>query len=428
MLQFSVNCISLKLRYADGLGELRMEQTFDEFIDYCYSRILGRIPDPEGKEHYTELLNKGVPKHEILTSFLNSDEYVGRLKNLTVEAPENLKAEQTFDEFINYYYDRILGRAPDSEGREHYVKLLNKGVPKHEILASLLNSDEYAERVRYLMSPTIKFAHPGHFYSPLPNLDNISNLYQMIDKSRNPNGIEINGDKQIKLLKQFQKYVSIIPFGDGFKQKNTRYFFNGDEWYSYGDAIVLFCMINYFKPERLIEVGSGYSSIVTLDTCELSNLNTKITFIEPYPELILSLLSDQDDPEKLILRKEVQTVNLSLFEDLNSGDILFVDSSHVVKFGSDVLFILTEVLPRLKPGVIIHFHDIFWPFEYPLEWLEQGFAWNEAYFLKALLINNKSYEILYFNDYMGQMHRDLVEQHMPLALRNFGCGIWLKKT
>jgi hypothetical protein len=405
-----------------------MEQTFDEFIDYCYSRILGRIPDPEGKEHYTELLNKGVPKHEILTSFLNSDEYVGRLKNLTVEAPENLKAEQTFDEFINYYYDRILGRAPDSEGREHYVKLLNKGVPKHEILASLLNSDEYAERVRYLMSPTIKFAHPGHFYSPLPNLDNISNLYQMIDKSRNPNGIEINGDKQIKLLKQFQKYVSIIPFGDGFKQKNTRYFFNGDEWYSYGDAIVLFCMINYFKPERLIEVGSGYSSIVTLDTCELSNLNTKITFIEPYPELILSLLSDQDDPEKLILRKEVQTVNLSLFEDLNSGDILFVDSSHVVKFGSDVLFILTEVLPRLKPGVIIHFHDIFWPFEYPLEWLEQGFAWNEAYFLKALLINNKSYEILYFNDYMGQMHRDLVEQHMPLALRNFGCGIWLKKT
>lgn len=405
-----------------------MEQTFDEFIDYCYSRILGRIPDPEGKEHYTELLNKGVPKHEILTSFLNSDEYVGRLKNLTVEAPENLKAEQTFDEFINYYYDRILGRAPDSEGREHYVKLLNKGVPKHEILASLLNSDEYAERVRYLMSPTIKFAHPGHFYSPLPNLDNISNLYQMIDKSRNPNGIEINGDKQIKLLKQFQKYVSIIPFGDGFKQKNTRYFFNGDEWYSYGDAIVLFCMINYFKPERLIEVGSGYSSIVTLDTCELSNLNTKITFIEPYPELILSLLSDQDDPEKLILRKEVQTVSLSLFEDLNSGDILFVDSSHVVKFGSDVLFILTEVLPRLKPGVIIHFHDIFWPFEYPLEWLEQGFAWNEAYFLKALLVNNKSYEILYFNDYMGQMHRDLVEQHMPLALRNFGCGIWLKKT
>jgi hypothetical protein len=97
-------------------------------------------------------------------------------------------------------------------------------------------------------------------------------------------------------------------------------------------------MINYFKPKQLIEVGSGYSSLVTLDTCELSNLKTKITFIEPFPDLILSLLSDRDDPEKIILRKNVQTVNLSLFEDLNSWDILFVDSSHVVKLL--VMFIL----------------------------------------------------------------------------------------
>ncbi len=404
-----------------------MEQTFDEFLDYCYSKILGRFPDPEGKEHYIKLLNKGTPKHEILISFLNSDEYAERIKNLAVEEPESLKIEQTFDEFLDYCYSKILDRFPDYEGREHYNKLLNKGVPKHKILISLLNSDEYAERVKYIMSPAIKFAPPGHFYSPLPDPDNILNLYQKIDKSRNPTGIEINGDRQIELLKKFQKYISVIPFGDGFKQNNTRYFFNGNEWYSYGDAIVLFCMINYFKPERLIEVGSGYSSLVTLDTCELLNLKTRITFIEPYPDLILSILSDRDDPENLLLRKKVQTVDISLFEDLNSGDILFIDSSHIVKFGSDVLFILTEVLPRLKPGVIIHFHDIFWPFEYPLEWLEQGFAWNEAYYLKALLINNKNYKILYFNDYMGQMYYDLLKEYMPLALKNFGCGIWLKK-
>ena len=344
-----------------------------------------------------------------------------------MDALGGLEMEQTFDEFIDYCYNKVLGRIPDPEGKEYYVKLLNKGVSKHEILISFLNSEEYAERVKYLMSPTIKFAPPGHFYSPLPNIEDISELYQKIDKFQNPTCIDINRDKQVELLKQFQKYVSVVPFGDGFKKNNTRYFFNGNEWYSYGDAIILFCMINYFKPKQLVEVGSGYSSLVTLDTCELLNLKTKITFIEPFPDLLLSLLSDRDDPEKLLLRKEIQTVNLSLFEDLNSGDILFVDSSHVVKFASDVLFILTEVLPRLKPGVIIHFHDVFWPFEYPLEWLEQGFAWNEAYFLKALLTNNKNYEILYFNDYMGQMHQDLVKQYMPLALKNFGCGIWLKK-
>jgi hypothetical protein len=339
-----------------------------------------------------------------------------------------LKMDNTPEEFIYYCYNWILGRNPDPDGKEHYIKLLNAGVSKHEILISFLNSDEYAERRNSLMNPTIKFAPPGHFYSPLPNIDDIQKLYQKVDKSRNPMGIDINDDKQIELLKHFQKYSSVVPFGDGFKKNNTRYFFNGNEWYSYGDAIILFCMINYFKPNRFIEVGSGYSSLVTLDTCELLNLKTKITFIEPFPDLILSLLSNRDDSEKIILRKEVQTVNISLFDDLNGGDILFVDSSHVVKFASDVLFIVTEVLPRLKPGVIIHFHDIFWPFEYPLEWLERGFAWNEAYFLKLLLENNKNYEILYFNDYMGQMHQDLIEQYMPLALKNFGCGIWLKKV
>jgi hypothetical protein len=409
----------------EALGVLKMNQTFDEFIDYCYSRVLGRLPDPEGKEHYLKLLDKGVAKLEILISFLDSNEYAERLEFLNVI--EEMKMKLTFEEFIDFCYSKILGRTPDPGGKEHYLKQLNEGVSKYEILISFLNSEEYTQRIKYLMDPTIKFAPPGHFYSPLPDIDDVSNVYQNIDKSRSLIGIEIKDEEQIELLKQFQKYVSIIPFGDGFKKNETRYFFNGDEWYSYGDAIILFCMINHFKPKRLIEVGSGYSSLVSLDTCELSNLNTKITFIEPFPDLLLSLLPDRDNPEKFLLRKGIQKVNLSLFDELNSGDVLFVDSSHVVKFASDVLFILTEVLPRLKSGVIIHFHDIFWPFEYPLDWLERGYAWNEVYFLKVILMNNNNYEILYFNDYMGQMHNDLVKQYMPLALKNHGCGIWLKK-
>lgn len=403
-----------------------MDQTFDEFIDYCYTRILGRTPDPEGKEHYLGLLNKGVSKYEILISFLDSNEYAERLKFINV--PEAVKMSPTFDEFIDFCYSKILGRTADSGGKEHYLKQLNENVSKYEILISFLNSEEYAKRIKYLMDPTIKFAPPGHFYSPLPNIDDVSKVYQKIDKSWSPIGIDIKDDEQIELLKQFQEYVSIIPFGDGFRKNDTRYYFNGDEWYSYGDAIILFCMINHFKPKRLIEVGSGYSSLVSLDTCELSNLKTKITFIEPFPDLLLSLLPDKDNPEKLLLRKGVQKVDLSFFDELNDGDILFVDSSHVVKFASDVLFILAEVIPRLKSGVIIHFHDIFWPFEYPLDWLKRGYAWNEAYFLKLLLMNNKNYEILYFNDYMGQVHNDLVKQYMPLALKNHGCGIWLRKT
>jgi len=332
------------------------------------------------------------------------------------------------EKFLDYCYNWILGRNPDSAGNEYWIGLLNEGMSKYDIIISFLNSKEYSERRKLFMNPTITFAPPGHFYSPLPDVEKIQALYQKVDKFKYPVGININESKQIELLKHFQKYVSILPFGDGFKKNNTRYFFNGNEWYSYGDAIVLFCMINYFTPKCLIEVGSGYSSLVSLDTCELLNLNTKITFIEPFPDLILKLLSDKDGPEKILLKNDVQTVDPSLFDNMNRGDILFIDCSHVVKFSSDVLFIITEILPRLKPGVIIHFHDIFWPFEYPLDWLERGLAWNEAYFIKVFLINNKNYEILYFNDYMGQMHQDLVKKYMPLAMKNFGCGLWLEKV
>jgi hypothetical protein len=334
--------------------------------------------------------------------------------------------EEKLEEFVNYCYRQILDRFPDPLGKQHYLKLLNKGVPKFDILISFLNSDEYAKRQKILLNPTIKFAPPGHFYSPLPDITTVKQLHEKC--SSTSNGVNINEEMQIELLKKISKYYTKLPFGDGIKKNNTRYYFNGDNWYSYGDAIILFCMINYYKPRRFIEVGSGYSSIVTLDTCELFDIGTRITLIEPYPDLILSLLSDRDDPEKFLLKKGIQNADLSLFDELDKGDILFVDSSHVIKFASDVLFIFTEVLPRLKSGVIIHFHDIFWPFEYPLEWLERGCAWNEAYFLKLLLMNSKNYEILYFNDYMGQTHRDLVKQHMPLVLKNYGCGIWLKKV
>ena len=94
----------------------------------------------------------------------------------------------------------------------------------------------------------------------------------------------------------------------------------------------------------------------------------------------------------------VQNVKLIEFEKLEPNDLLFIDSSHISKIGSDLNYLLFEVLPSLKPGVIIHFHDILYPFEYPYEWIEKGIYWNEAYLLKAFLMHNKNYEILLFND------------------------------
>src|SRR5690606_8620162 len=112
-------------------------------------------------------------------------------------------------------------------------------------------------------------------------------------------------------------------------------------------------------------------------------------------------------------------VPLAVFEELNAGDMLFIDSTHVAKTGSDVNYILFEILPRLKSGVLIHFHDIFYPFEYPRDWVFNGRNWNEVYFLKAFLMYNTTFEIKLFSHYLHKHHPNVFEA-MPLCYRNHG--------
>lgn len=119
-------------------------------------------------------------------------------------------------------------------------------------------------------------------------------------------------------------------------------------------------------------------------------------------------------------------VSLAVFEKLNKGDILFVDSTYVSKTGSDVNYILFEILPVLKKGVIIHFHDVFYPFEYPKEWVFQGRNRNESYILKAFLMYNESFEIKLFSEYLHRHHKEVFED-MPLCYLTAGGNLWVEK-
>jgi hypothetical protein len=164
------------------------------------------------------------------------------------------------------------------------------------------------------------------------------------------------------------------------------------------------------------------------------NKEVDFTFIEPFPDRLLSLLTENDKSKVKVETKPVQEVELSIFSSLEANDILFIDSSHVAKINSDVLHIIFHILPRLKKGVIIHFHDVLWPFEYPKNWLEEGRAWNEAYFLRAFLQNNVSFEILYFNSYMALHHMNMLEKMMPKILKEptsrvtpGNTSLWLRK-
>jgi hypothetical protein len=188
-------------------------------------------------------------------------------------------------------------------------------------------------------------------------------------------------------------------------------------------------MIRYARPRRIIEVGSGYSSCVTLDTNELFFDNRIVcTFVEPYPQRLHMLLRQGDLEHIEILDLSVQRVPLDRFRALEANDILFIDSTHVAKIGSDVNYVFAEILPALRPGVYVHFHDIFYPFEYPKEWIYEGRAWNEAYLLRGFLAFNSAYEIILFNTFLERFHRERFVRRMPLCLKNEGASIWLRRV
>lgn len=269
---------------------------------------------------------------------------------------------------------------------------------------------------------------PGHFYSPIPSLAEVRRDESRIfgTRPRTIPGVEMNEKAQLRLLEEFVDLYESMPF-TASKSEGFRYCFDNPA-YSYSDAIHLHCMLRHLKPKRVVEVGSGYSSCVTLDTCQhFIDTPVATTFIEPYPELLTSLILDSDRQTIKIIPERLQDVDLDVFKALEQNDVLFIDSTHVGKVNSDVNRIFFEILPALSPGVHIHFHDVFYPFEYPKEWIYQGRSWNELYMLRAFLQYNSEFDIVLMNTFMQLFHRSFFEEKMPLCLKNSGGSIWLRK-
>ena len=268
---------------------------------------------------------------------------------------------------------------------------------------------------------------PGGYYSPIPSIEEIKGYTFDVPLPEVLPGIDLNSAEQLNLLESFESFYKELPFCDE-KADGLRYYYQNG-FYSYSDAIFLYCMIRYLKPKKIIEVGSGFSSSVTLDTNELFMENTiNCIFIEPYPERLESLLKENDRKKVVIHKKRLQDISLEVFTELGENDILFIDSTHVAKFDSDVNFVFHEILPVLNQGVHIHFHDIFYPFEYPQNWLLEGRAWNEQYILRAFLEYNKEFKIVMFNTYLESMYEEKIKHRFPLLYKNTGGSIWLKKT
>ena len=269
---------------------------------------------------------------------------------------------------------------------------------------------------------------PGHYYSPIIDVEEIKKREDEIWAEIEVDGIkaiDLNTESQKALITNLSKYYVELPFKN-HSQTHIRYHFENG-MYSYTDGILLYSMIRHLKPKRIIEVGSGHSSALMMDVNQFFfNNEIFLSFIEPNPERLYGAISEEDKSRVKIIVKQVQEVDISFFETLKKGDILFIDSTHISKCGSDVNYILFKILPVLSAGVFIHFHDIFYPFEYPKGWVYGGRNWNENYILKAFLMNNQNYKIRLFSHYI-HIHHPQVFKKMPLAYKNAGANLWIEK-
>ncbi|MCB1553003.1 MAG: class I SAM-dependent methyltransferase [Xanthomonadales bacterium] len=208
-------------------------------------------------------------------------------------------------------------------------------------------------------------------------------------------------------------------------------FYTRNSQFSWLDSRTLFVLLNEWAPKRMVEVGSGYSTLLSADVNRrFLGGAMALTCIEPYPRPFLAREGGLPGVTRL-LQERVELVGMEPFLALQRGDILFIDSSHVAKTGSDVNFLFFEVLPRLAPGVRIHIHDIHLPHEYPPEWvIAENRSWNEQYLVRALLMYSTAFRVLFGCRYAIDRFPDLVRDALALPNgRAFGGGsLWIERV
>ena len=268
---------------------------------------------------------------------------------------------------------------------------------------------------------------PGHFYSPVTSPSEIERLYR--DPAAAPAplelaGIAINRDAQLALWESWRGFLAGPRPGAG---EGCRYRPVNDQ-YGLGDATVQNCILRHARPRRIIEVGSGHSSAAMLDTIDRDlGGDVRCTFIDPHPQRLVSVLRAGDMEHCTIIASGIQDADPALVDALEADDLLFIDSTHIVKTASDVVWDLFELLPHVKSGVYVHFHDMFWPFEYPAAWVrDMNLSWNELYAVRAFLSYNSAFEIVFFGDYLWKTARAAVNAAAP-DLRDLGGGLWLRR-
>jgi Methyltransferase domain len=261
--------------------------------------------------------------------------------------------------------------------------------------------------------------------SPIPRLADLPPVTW--SKANLLHGIAFDVDAQTSFLERdlapllAEYHPPLDPPGD------QHGFFLDNGTYSRVDAELLYAITRHFRPRRVVELGSGFSTLI-LRSASDANAREGASFehsvFDPYPSALLG-------GERGVALHEIraQDVPAEVFEGLGSGDILFVDTSHTVKVAGDVNFVVLDVLPRLAPGVVVHFHDIFLPFNYSRKHLEEAHFWNEQYLLQAFLVGNREWEVLVGAQAVAKLENERLQRVLPSFQSGVSPGaFWMRRV
>lgn len=308
-----------------------------------------------------------------------------------------------------------VSELPDYADQE--ITLLKDLAKKHIQTGKHRSSFEFFEANGFYLIPR-------HFYEPIPDTNDLNNALWTSPSTLQ--GIDMNEAMQLRLLSdqfpQFADEYNTLPHS---KTENPFQYYFDNSTFTGIDAVALYCMVRCFKPNLIIEAGSGFSTLLSSQAAQV-NGNTDIWCIEPNPRHILR---DGVPHVSQLIECRLQDVDIDLFKQLNAGDILFVDTTHVIKIGGEVNKVFFEILPSLQPGVIVHIHDIWLPNEYPKNWvINKRRFWTEQYLLRAFLMFNSVFEVMFAVSHLVQYHTGKLQVVFPNCPSIRGASFWMRKV
>jgi predicted O-methyltransferase YrrM len=329
------------------------------------------------------------------------------------------------ESFILALHSHLLGRAPSEVELRNWTRSAAR-LPPGKLLEEFVQSSEYKWR-----RGVDTVWPPGFYHSPVVNPET-ARAYVLERALTSPEElleIGIDADAMQRFWDANAETFRLEPFSNE-KAAGKRFYLKGG-LISYGDALTLLAMLGHFRPKQIVEIGSGFSTACMLDCADLHGLSElKITCIEPYPTRLKQLLHSGDYDRVSLIEAPLQTVAVEdIITPLKAGDFLFIDSTHVLKTGSDVHYELFHILPRLRPGVVIHFHDCPYPFEYPDRWIfEENYSWNEAYALRAFLMYNDCFKILFWGSLVQRMLSEKIRAESGRFGTSEHLSFWITKV